>query len=115
MANGFVNWEKLLAVESFTERLSLDVRHYVVEKAVGLAGLVQREDVWMVEPRGDLDLAQEAIGAERRGELGMKHLQRDKPLVPAVLSEVDGRHSTAPELTVDGVRLRQRGAEALEG
>ena len=31
----------------------------------------------MLEPGGDLDLAEEALGAERRGEFGAQDLDRD--------------------------------------
>ena len=48
----------------------------------------------MLEPGGELDLALEALGAERGGELGMEHLERDGAVVPEVVRR--GRRSAMP-------------------
>jgi hypothetical protein len=37
--------------------------------------------VRVLQAGGDGDLAQEALGAERLGQLGMEHLERDRPVV----------------------------------
>ena len=42
---------------SFAERLTFFVRHDEEERAIGFARVVQRYDVGMTKPRGDLDLA----------------------------------------------------------
>ena len=55
---------------------------------------------WL-QPRGELDLAQEPLGAQRRGELGAEHLERDLAVVLEVVREVDGRHAAAAELALD--------------
>ena len=75
---------------------------------VGLAGVVDREDVGMLEPGGEPDLALEALGAERGGELGMEHLERDRAVVPEVLGEVDRGHAPAAELALERVAVPQR-------
>ena len=59
----------------------------------------------MLEPGGELDLAEEALGAERGGELGMEHLERDRAVVPEVLGQVDGGHAAAAELALDAVAV----------
>ena len=79
-----VDRELLLAVEPVAERLALDERHDVVEEAVGLARVEQREDVRMLQIGGELDLGEEPLGAEHRGELGVQHLERDVAVVPQV-------------------------------
>jgi hypothetical protein len=38
----------------------------------------------------------------------VQDLERDRPVVPQVLGEEDGRHATAPEFAHDGVRRGQR-------
>jgi hypothetical protein len=53
-----------LASEPVSQALALDVRHRIIEEAVGLAGVVERENVRMVEPGRDPDLAEEALRAE---------------------------------------------------
>ena len=45
-----------LALEPLAQRFALDVGHDVVEQIPGLAGIVERHDVGMIEPGGDLDL-----------------------------------------------------------
>ncbi len=65
----------------------------------------------MLQLGRELDLAQEALGAERGGELGAEHLERDQPLVPQVAREIDRGHAALPELALDGVAVGQRGLE----
>ena len=67
----------------------------------------------MVQPRGELDLPQEAIGAERRRKIGMQDLECDVLVVLRILGEVDGRHSAPPKLPVDRVCTRQGIAQSL--
>jgi hypothetical protein len=50
---------------------------------------------------GDFDLAEEAISADRVGQLGMKHLERHRAPVSEIAREIDGRHPTAAELALD--------------
>ena len=57
----------------------------------------------MLQPRGDLDLAQEALGAEGRSELGVEHLDGDGPVVFEVLGEKHGRRETVAQLPLQGV------------
>ena len=68
----------------------------------------------MLQPGGELDLALEALGAERGGQLGVEHLERDRPVVAEVVGEVDRGHAAAPELALDAVAVgqgrRERGA-----
>ena len=61
----------------------------------------------MLQPGGELDLAQEALGAERGGELGVEDLERDRAVVLQVLGEEDGGHAPAPELTLECVTAAQ--------
>ena len=66
----------------------------------------------MLEPRGDADLAQEALGPERVSQLGMQDLERHRPVVPEVPGEIDRGHAAAAELALDHVAVGQRGLEA---
>ena len=45
----------------------------------------------MLQPGGEADLALEALGSERGGELGVEHLERDR----AVVLEVAHRYTVA--------------------
>ena len=68
-------------------------------------GVVDREDVGVLEPGGELDLALEALGAERGGQLGMEDLERDRPVVLQVVGEIDRGHAPAPELALERVAV----------
>ena len=106
--------ELVLAVELVAERLAAHERQHVVEEAAGLARVDQGEDVRVVEPRGDLDLGQEPLGAEHRAELGAEHLEGDLAIVLEVGGEVDGGHAAGAELALDPVALLKGGGEATD-
>ena len=67
----------------------------------------------MLQPGGEPDLALEALGAERRGQLGMEHLERDRTVVPEVAGEIDRGHAAAAELALEHVAGGQRCLELL--
>src|SRR6476469_5376231 len=68
----------------------------------------------MLQAAGDADLAEEPIGPKRAAELGPHHLQRDRPTVLEIPSEVDRGPAPATELSLDGVAVGQGGLETLE-
>jgi hypothetical protein len=67
------------------ERLPFDVGHDEVREAVGLTRVVQRQDVWVLESCGDLDLCEEPITSRHRGQFGLQDLDRYLALVLQVL------------------------------
>ena len=69
----------------------------------------------MLQPRRELDLAQEPLGAQAVGQLGAQHLERDRPVVPEVPGEVDRRHPAAAELALERVAAGQCGLRAARG
>ena len=83
-----VDAELLLAVQLGPERLALDVGHDVEQHAAGVPGVVEREDVRMAEPRGDLDLAEKALAADGRGQVGVHDLERHPAVVAKIVREV---------------------------
>ncbi len=60
--HGLVHRKLLLAVEAFTQRLTLDVRYHVEEELVRFTGIEERQNVRMLEGRRDLDFAKEPLG-----------------------------------------------------
>ena len=72
---------------------------------------MQREYVRVLQVRGDLDLVQEPLRADDRGELGPEHLERDRAIVFEVAREVDGRHAALTEVPLDAVAVGERGGE----
>ena len=102
------------AREPLPERFPLDIRHDEVEEAAGLAGVVERQDVGMLQAGCDLDLAEETLAAERGGELGPQHLERHLAPVPEVLGEVHRGHAAGADFPLDAVAVGEGGGEAGE-
>ncbi len=96
--DGAVRLQSRFAAQQPLEIGALHVPHRDVQDAVGLARVVDRDDVRVVEAGGDLGLADEAL-PERViiGELGTEDLQRDLAAQPDVLGQVDDRHPTAAD------------------
>jgi hypothetical protein len=68
----------------------------------------------MLQRGGEADLAEEAVHADRAGELGAKDLDGDQPLVPQIAREPDGGHPAPAQLALDGVASGQGGVQTLE-
>ena len=79
-----------------------------------LARLEQRHDVRVLQLGRDADLAQESLGADRGGDVGIEHLDGDLPLVAAVPREVDVRHAAAAELPLDDVAVAEGLLDVVE-
>ena len=107
-----VHRELPLAGQPGAQRFAGDVRHDVVEQAVGLARVDQSEDVRVLEVGGDLDLGQEALAAEDGGELGVQDLDGDLAAVLEVLGEIDGGHAALAQLALEAVAVGQGRREA---
>ena len=92
------------ALQARLQVAPLDVAHRDEEEVVGRPGLVDRDDVRMVDRRGELRLAQEPV-TERLvlGEAGGEQLERDPPLEPQVLGQVDDAHPAEAEQRLDPV------------
>ncbi len=68
---------QLAAHEPRPQRLAFDERHREVRQTVHLARGQQRDDVRMLEPRGDQDLAPEAVEVDAVAEFGGENLDDD--------------------------------------
>src|SRR6266513_393236 len=67
-AQSIVDRQLLLPIESVAQRATGDVWGDVIKRAVRLAGVDQRHDVRVRQPRGDADFAQESLGTYRCSE-----------------------------------------------
>src|ERR1019366_10763861 len=67
----------------------------------------------MTEFRGELDLAEKSVAAERLCELRFQDLECDVAIVLQVVREVDRRHAAGAELALDGVSAGKSGVEAV--
>ena len=68
----------------------------------------------MLEPGGDLDLAEEALGAERGGQLRPEDLDRDLAAVLQVLGEIHVAMPPTAELALDRVAVGEGSPELLQ-
>ena len=109
-----VERELLLAVESAPERLAFDERHDVVQDAIGLARIVQREDVRVLEVGREPNLPEEPLGADGGGELGPQGLDGDLAAVAQVGREVDRGHAAFADQALDLISVAERGAKLLQ-
>ncbi len=100
--------------QTTAQRLPLNVRHDIVRETIGFPGVVEWQDVWMGEPGGDLDLAEEAFRPEARSQLGAEHFERHRPAVFHILCQVDSRHAAAAELSCDRIAPGQACLEAVQ-
>ena len=111
-ANGFVHAELRLAVQLLADRLALDVGHHVEQERVRRSRIEERQNVRMLQRRRRLDLHQESVGAEHRGEFRLQHLDRDLAIVFQIFGEIDRSHAAGAELALDAVAARKGGGEA---
>jgi hypothetical protein len=100
-------------LEALAQRFSFDVRHDVIQQVARGAGVVQGQDVGVVELGGDLDLAEEPFRAQSRGDLVAQHLNGDSAVVSWVAGQEYHRHPAAAELPLERVTVRQGDPEAL--
>ncbi len=103
-----------LPPEPVAERPGLDVGHGVPEPAVIVAGVVDRQDVGVVEPGGEPDLAEEALRGYGGGKLRVHELEHDRPGVPEVLHQVHRRHAAPAELALEAVAGGEGDPETIE-
>src|SRR4051794_30932793 len=108
-ANGLVDRQLLLAVEPRAEALAFDIRHYIEEQrrsrgktsGANLTAIEERQEIRMLEIRRDLDLGDEALGAEHGTELRVEDLERHLAIVLEIAGEVDGGHASGADLPGD--------------
>jgi len=82
------NRELLLTRQPVAKGFPFDKWHDVEDKAVCLAGVVQRKDVRMSESGGELDLSQESLRSECSCNLGIENFDGDAAVVSQVISEI---------------------------
>src|SRR5437879_1708577 len=110
-ANGLLDRELFLMGDPVAQRLALDERHDVIEKAVGFPRVDEPEDVRMLKMRSDLDLFQETVCADDGRQFGAEDLEGDVTVMADVVREVDRRHTAGAELALDAIAAREGGGE----
>jgi len=69
----------------------------------------------MLEPGGDPDLLQEAVGPEGRDQLPPEQLEGHGAVVSEIVGQPDRRHPAPAELALDPVAVGQRRRELGRG
>ncbi len=96
------------AAQPRAQALALDERHRVVGQPVEVAGREHRDDVRLLERRGDADLALEPRRGHRRGELGREHLHDDLAAEAVLVGDEHARHAAAAELALERIAPGER-------
>jgi hypothetical protein len=68
----------------------------------------------VLERRGQVDLAAEAVEAQAGGEVGREDLDHDRPAEAGLLGQEDAAHGAAAELAAEDVAVAEGGAELVE-
>jgi hypothetical protein len=74
----------------------------------------QREDVWVLELGGGLDLGEEPLGAQRSAQVGVQHLDGDVAVVLQVVREIHGGHAARAELALDAIAVGEAFAQSRD-
>jgi hypothetical protein len=112
-AHRFAHGQRGIALEPRTQRETIDEGHRVVGQPFGLARGEQRDDVRLLQARGELDLACEAFGRHSGGEVGGKHLHNDIAVEGDIARDEHPRHSAAAQLARQRAGRAQRGLELV--
>ena len=110
-----VHRQLLLAAQALAQRLPLDQRHHVVEQPVGVAGIIERQDVRMMQAGGDLDLTEEALGTQGGRQLGTEYFHGHLAVVLQILGEINQSHPPHAQLALEPIPVGERRGEAKEG
>ncbi len=111
----FVDGKFLLAGEAIPERFARDEGHHIVEEAVNLSRIEQREDVGMLEVRGGSDFGEESLAPDHRREFGAEEFESHVAIMTEVAGPIDGGHAAGAELVGNQVSVTQCGGEAGDG
>jgi hypothetical protein len=108
---GVIEGQLDLAPQPVAQALALHERHGVPQEPdaglfqLHLAGVVHRQDVGVLQPRGGPDLAEKPLGAEGGRELRVKHLEGDGPIVLQIAGEIHGGHPSATEPALEQIAV----------
>ena len=105
---------RAISLEPGAKRLAVDQRHHVIQEAGSLTGIMEWENVWVLEPRSDLYFPQKPLDAYEKGDVRVKDLEGDITVMSYVVGEPDGRHPAASELTLKGVAVGERHPHGFE-
>lgn len=86
---------------------------HVIEERIRFAGIVEWQDVRMLQSGCDFDLVEEPLAAQDGGQLGTQDLYRDLAVVFEIVSQVDHRHPALAYVGFELVAIGQGRGETL--
>src|SRR5687767_8860122 len=89
-------------------------RHDVEHCAIHLAGIVQPQDMGVLQVGRGRDFVEEPVCSDHRCEFGPQHLERDFAPVLHIFREVYGGHSSGAKLALDPVPLEECRVQAIQ-
>ena len=110
-ADRVVNGKLCFALEALTQRLASDERHHVIEIPARFSGVVQGEDVRMLQVRRRANLGKESLWSECGGEVGVEDLECHLSRVLDVAREVNRGHAAGADLPLDLIAVAEGGGE----
>ena len=72
-----------------------------------VTGVEQRQQIRMLEIRGDFDLGQKAICSENGTQFRIQNLERDLTIVLEIAGEIDGGHPAGADQALNRVPVAQ--------
>jgi hypothetical protein len=91
-ADGFGEWNRS-AIEPPTERVALDVRHREPGAPPSVSSDENRDDVGVLELRGEKHFAAEPLDRDAGQQVGRKHLHDDQAVQRMFTGDVGARHA----------------------
>ena len=98
--DSLVHGKLMFSVELLPEALPLHIGHHVKQEPVCIPGVVEWQDVRVLEVGCGFDLGQETLGADQGGQLGLQNLEGDLALMLQVIGQIDRGHATFAELAL---------------
>ncbi|KPK64935.1 MAG: hypothetical protein AMS21_06100 [Gemmatimonas sp. SG8_38_2] len=101
-ADSLSGCDRSSALEPPTQRFSFNERHHKEWEAIDLARAYHTDDMWVLQPCHEHDLALEPVDGDTRGEIARQHLYDHPAPQRIVHCDEHARHATAAEFPFDG-------------
>jgi hypothetical protein len=108
------NWELSFSIDSAAKRFARDVRHYVVEKRLDVARIMEREDIGMLEAGQQSDFPDEAQLTGFGIRVRVENLDRDFALVLQIARKVHRRECSLSNFAFNLVVSAERGTQRCD-
>ena len=97
------NWQRTIAFDLCSQRLAGDVRHDVVEQSRRRTSRQKLDDVRVLHPCGELNLASESVDLHADGQFRRKDLDHDPATKLHFFGQEHAAHAAATQLGLDSI------------